>query len=239
MASAPLDPRARSALDLQPIFSAIPGESWDAILARASTASLPAGTVLGQAGEPAVQLIIVLSGHVKVFVPIGSGGEGLVDILGPGGIFGESAITGVSAYPASAVTLGPVDIVTIPGEAISSYLIGRVDLMCSMMGAISRSLRSLLAQLTELKLKTTTQRLAMFLIELCDAGQGAALIQLPYPKRIVAMKLGMTPESLSRALAKLEPLGVQAQGRTGIAIRDCAGLADYCGYLPPEKDGAS
>ena len=66
----------------------------------------------------------------------------------------------------------------------------------------------LVSQLEQMKRLTAPQRLADFLLTLCPNEEGPCEIKLPYEKSLIASRLGMKPESLSRALAKLKPLGV-------------------------------
>ncbi|MFN3077995.1 MAG: helix-turn-helix domain-containing protein, partial [Alphaproteobacteria bacterium] len=68
-------------------------------------------------------------------------------------------------------------------------------------------------QVADLKLKTTEQRLADYLLGLIpDRKATAATVRLPYDKKILASQLGMTPESLSRAIAKLRAVGIRSLG---------------------------
>ena len=52
------------------------------------------------------------------------------------------------------------------------------------------------------------------------------MVNLPYEKALIAKRLGMTPESLSRALFKLRPLGVSVN-QENVSIADVAALRRY------------
>ena len=67
------------------------------------------------------------------------------------------------------------------------------------LAATSLQLRRLVGQLSDLKLKDSVQRLAGYLVELTPERQGAVEVMLPTEKRVVADRLGMKPETLSRA----------------------------------------
>jgi CRP-like cAMP-binding protein len=69
-------------------------------------------------------------------------------------------------------------------------------------------LHSLVAQVEELKARTGAQRVAAFLLELAPCKSGACEVTLPYEKTLIAGRLGLQPESLSRAFAKLKAYGV-------------------------------
>ena len=51
-------------------------------------------------------------------------------------------------------------------------------------------------------------------------------IALPYEKALIANRLGMTPESFSRALARLRDLGVAVE-REAVTVQDMARLAAF------------
>jgi CRP/FNR family transcriptional activator FtrB len=51
-------------------------------------------------------------------------------------------------------------------------------------------------------------------------------IHLPEERQLIAQKLGMTPESLSRAFADLKRLGVTGRGRQ-VVVADAASLERY------------
>ena len=62
---------------------------------------------------------------------------------------------------------------------------------------------------------------------MCPAGKGNASFMLPVEKSLVARRLGIQPETFSRALAKLRPLGVEVQGAV-VSISDIDALREFC-----------
>ena len=68
------------------------------------------------------------------------------------------------------------------------------------MAAMARQLQTLVFQLENVSSRSTVQRLALFLLRLCDGHTGDCRIQLPLDKNLIAARLGMQPETLSRAL---------------------------------------
>ena len=94
---------------------------------------------------------------------------------------------------------------------------------------MSTRLHGLVKQITSLKIKSTAQRLAGFLLGIADTQGDTATAYFPYDKRLVAECLGMSAESLSRALARLGPVGVKSQGDSAVMIADMAALRAFCG----------
>jgi CRP/FNR family transcriptional activator FtrB len=76
------------------------------------------------------------------------------------------------------------------------------------------------------KLRTGTKRLANWILR-TDAMQGnQRTIELTLEKRTLASSLGMTPENLSRSLARLSKYGVRSSGRE-IVIEDSFALERF------------
>jgi hypothetical protein len=70
------------------------------------------------------------------------------------------------------------------------------------------------------------QRIAGFLLDQVKNTSGPATVALPYEKSLIANRLGMQPESFSRALARLRGLGVTVE-RESVHIRDVGKLAEF------------
>ena len=100
------------------------------------------------------------------------------------------------------------------------------DLALSMLASSSYHLKALVEQIEHIKLLSAPQRIADFLLRLCPVREGGCTIELPYEKALIANRLGMKPESLSRALGKLRPLGVSVD-RENVTIVDIALLKQF------------
>ena len=67
------------------------------------------------------------------------------------------------------------------------------------------------------------QRVSEFLESLSATEEGTCAIALPYDKILIAARLGLTPESLSRAFAKLRGVGVVINA-SQVTVKDIAKL---------------
>ena len=89
----------------------------------------------------------------------------------------------------------------------------RPDLALALANALSVQLTKAFTSLSNDRLHTAPQRVARFLLAHCPADGKAASFRLPYQKSLLAGKLGLAPEALSRAFSMLRGHGVTVRGR--------------------------
>lgn len=205
-------------LRLAPLFSGLPEADLLDLLSDAAV----------ELREPGVELLstdggrhffIVLDGHVEIYIAGVDGRRSVIEVAQKPAIIGESAIFG-EPPEIGAHVLNRARLLVVPAESFRRRLESRFDLMLLMLGSMSFRLRVLVRQIAELKLKTTAQRLGGFLLSLTDQTKGRVEVRFPYDKRIVAEKLGMKPESLSRALVRLSSIGIKSQPDNSVVIND-------------------
>jgi CRP-like cAMP-binding protein len=77
-----------------------------------------------------------------------------------------------------------------------------------MLAAMSLHLHDLVQKVEQLSTRTALERVAGFLASLGRSGDGPLHIRLPHDKSLIAGRLGMRPETFSRALFRLRDYGV-------------------------------
>jgi CRP-like cAMP-binding protein len=88
---------------------------------------------------------------------------------------------------------------------------------------------ALTQEIYALKLRTSAQRLAGYLLGLVkDEELSPARFVLPFEKRLLAARIGCSQENLSRAFATLRRIGVETQ-RGIVVVRDVPALRVFCG----------
>lgn len=202
-----------------PLFGAMPQDVAQSLIGNQSVKHYDKGTTLFQQGEPANSFFVVLDGWVKVFRITPDGNEAVVGVFRRGETFAEAAIFLGGRYPVSAEVVTNARLLRIDGDLLRRRIREQPDLALSMLASASYHLKSLVEQIEQIKLLSAPQRIADFLVRLCPAREGTFTIELPYEKALIASRLGMKPESLSRALAKLRPLGVSVD-RESVSIVD-------------------
>ncbi len=138
--------------------------------------------------------------------------------------FAEAASFAEGVFPVSAEVVEEARLLVVPAASFTGRLHRNPELAVNMLGSRSRHLRGLVQQVEQRTVKSATQRLSAFLLKLCPDEHGSAAIDLPTEKALVAARLGMQPETLSRALAKLRAIGVETRERQ-VVIPDIDALS--------------
>lgn len=210
-----------------PMFAGLSEDVLGSLFAEARVIECPRGKLLFVRGEPADRFYLLLAGWLKIFRDTAEGEQTVIAILKPGETVAEAAIFLGKDFPASAEVVEDARLLEIPAAAFLSLLRRDGDLCLKMIGSLSLRLRGLVLHIEQLQARSTPQRLGEFLLELSGAKDGHAVVRLPYDKTLVAARLGMKPESLSRALAKLRKYGVSTHGHQ-VELHNIADLQRYC-----------
>lgn len=211
----------------------LPEAVTDSILSVASLQRFARGETIFLQGEEAIAIHVVIDGWVKLYRVAPSGNEAVVNVFARGASFGEAVAFRLRPYPVSAESVTDCTLLTIPARSLIGMLRQEPELALAMIGATFQHLHDLVGQVEQIKAQTGAQRVADFLVGLCGCAQGSCMVTLPYDKALIAGRLGMKPESLSRAFAKLKPVGVHVT-RDHAGIDDIEALRDYAEQDPAE-----
>jgi len=212
-----------------PLFGAMPDEAVMRLLGNKGPRVHDRGTLLFQQGEPADAFYVILDGWVKISRISPEGDETVVSVFTRGETFAEAAMFIGGCYPVNAEIISPVRLLRIEAGVFRKLVHEEPDLALAMLASSSKHLKFLVEQLEQIKLLSAPRRIADFLVGLCAGQDGPCTVTLPYEKALIANRLGMKPESFSRALLKLRSRGVEVE-RDHVSIGDVGALADYVQY---------
>jgi CRP-like cAMP-binding protein len=208
------------------LFSNLTEDLAETLLNSAVARNFDRGTMIFLQGEPAESVHIVLDGWVKLFRISPNGAEAVVGVFTKGRSFAEAAAFRGDVYPVAAEAVTDCSVMQIRASLIMETMKSRPELCTAILASTFQHLHSLIGQVERLKAHTGAQRVAEFLLELCPINEGACAVKLPYDKILIAGRLGMKPESLSRAFARLRSSGVMVK-QNHAAIADVAKLRNY------------
>jgi CRP-like cAMP-binding protein len=221
-----IDAHDRDAIRAAPMFSALPEEALEAVLAQSALQVLPRRATLFEQDEPATTFYLVLEGWVKLFRMTVGGDEAVVGVFARGDCIAEVPCFAGGGYPVCAETVTEARLLAVPTRGVVELTRANPQIGLAMLASTSLHLKGLVDQIEELKARTGPQRLASFLVGLAPVSQGACTIVLPYEKALIAGRLGMKPESLSRAFQRLRAVGARIRQDT-VAVSDVRLLAEF------------
>jgi len=211
-----------------PMFAGLDAATLARLASGAKVARAPRGTRLFAQGDEALVLHVLLEGQVGLFAKVEDEGEDtLVEILDAGEAFIAAAVLTGKPYLMGGSALTPIRVLEVPRQALLDDLRASPDLALAMLGSLARHYRQLVQEVKELKLTSASQRLARYLLNLTTRRRGAVIVRLPHNKGLIAARVGVRPETLSRAFAQLRGVGVVVDGHN-VAIADLVELGHYC-----------
>lgn len=197
---------------------------------------LEAGHTLFRHGQPANRFYFLREGLVKLFRLSPEGDEKIIELMRPGETFAEAVMFmgNVGRYPVSAEAVNESRLYAFEQKALLGLLEDSIDATYGLLGSMSRRLHMLVNQIESLTLQNATYRLVAFLLEEIPRDVKASPeVQLTTPKGVIASRLAIQPETLSRILAKLRQGGlIEVQGNH-ITVRDVQALRNLV-HMPAE-----
>jgi CRP-like cAMP-binding protein len=205
------------------VFRGLKPETVEHIIAPATAMALKAHSTLFRQGDPATAFFIVIDGWIKLYRVNLSGEETVIHTLTKGDSFAEAVAFTGARFPATAEAVTEARVVRIPADHIVACIRESPDIALAMIASTSLHLHHLVQQVEQLKAQSGVQRVAEFLASLAPVDHGPCIIALPYDKVLIAARLGLKPESLSRTFAKLRSVGVTVHA-AHVAVSDVAKL---------------
>lgn len=210
------------------LVALLPRDVADPILSGAAVRSFQRGQTIACQGDRPAMLFVAVDGWIKLSRFAETGAEAVISCVTSGSSFGEDALIGSGRLAMTAEAITDCSVRMIRAEILREMMFTRRDVMGSVLTLLERRTESMVMQIEQLKTRSAAQRLAEFLFGLCPVSCGPCTVTLPYEKVVIAGRLGMQPESLSRAFGKLAEIGVKVT-RNRVAVRDVGALAGYAG----------
>lgn len=208
------------------LLSGLDEHLLDQLLAQSAVRCFDRGNTIVLQGERAQSVFIVLEGWVKLYRVTQNGAEAVVETFSQGQSFGEAVAFRGDVYPVTAEAVTDCRLLQVRTSIVLELMKTHPALCTAILASTFLHLHALVDQIEQLKAQTGAQRVAEFLLDLSSVETGASAVTLPYDKVLIAGLLGMKPESLSRAFARLRERGVRVHQNKAM-IADVGRLRDY------------
>lgn len=220
----------------QRIFSGVDPNCVDDMLHASFLQRFPPHVELVREGEPADFLYVVIEGQVEVFDRYYNR-ETTIAILGPGSCFITAAVVLDRVYLKSVRSLTQARALLIPAAAVRRCFAQDAAFARALAIDLALAYRAVVKDLKNQKLRSGIERLANWLLVAHAEFGSAASFTLPFEKKILAARLGMAPEVLSRAFATLAAYKVRVTG-SNIEIGDLDALHKLARPIPTIDDAS-
>ncbi len=184
------------------------------------------GGTLFRQGDAADRFFLVLDGRVNLFVLTEAGAHTIIEVMERGQMFAEAAMFMNARFPVNAEMSVDTRVLTLPGPAFLSRLEQKGALAARLFASMAHWQRRLTREIADLKSRSPAQRVGLFLLARSQSSDQSS-VRLPLAMTELASRIGITPESLSRIMARLRPLGVAAN-RSEVIITDADALRRFC-----------
>ncbi|WP_245566251.1 helix-turn-helix domain-containing protein [Stappia stellulata] len=212
------------------LFSDMAHENFMSLMRGAYVQAFPPQIEMITEGDPSDFLHVVLTGSVDLFCSW-NGRETSMATVRPISTFILAATIRDAPNLMSARTLEKSRIALIPSQDVRAAFNADSDFARAIVTELAQCYRSVIKTQKDLKLRTSLERLANFILRQQKRADGGAGFDLPFEKRRLASFLGMTPENLSRAFKGLQPYGVSVNG-TRITIKEQSDLETFAKPSP-------
>ena len=194
-----------------PLFRDMEDKNFDLLTRGAYVQNFPPLIELITEGEPSDFLHVVIDGTVEMFAAW-NGRETTMATVRPLGTFILAATIRDAPYLMSARTLEKARLVLLPSEDVRNIFETDSAFARAVVTELAQCYRAVIKNTKNIKLRTSIERLAYYLVRSQTGAGGARSFELDFEKRRLASYLGMTPENLSRAIKALQLHGVLIDG---------------------------
>lgn len=184
-----------------PYFCDLDPDAFDQLCRYARHSTLKRGTTIVSRGDPGNSLIAVISGTVKISVSSADGRSAILNLVGPGEIFGEVAVLDGQPRTADATANTNCEIFVIDRREFLPFVRSQPALAMKFIELLCARLRRTSDQVEQIILQNLPGRLASALIRLTEKhkqdpkGRTIAVTQ-----QEIGEMVGMTRESINKQL---------------------------------------
>lgn len=206
------------------LFSSFNEKELNKFEQMAFISNLDSEQVLFFQGQEFNSFYYIVDGVIKLSRLSANGQEKIIDIIRSGNFFAEALLFRKSSdYPVQATAMTASKIVVIDSKGYFDQLTQSKDIMLDLLGTMSTRLHQLVYEIEAVTMQSTKSRLADYILKHLSQEKNNECI-LDLPKKIIASRLSMKPETFSRVLQSFEKQGIIKIVKNRISIKDSHAL---------------
>ena len=217
----------RKLLSACPLFFGLPPELFGELIAASQVLKLAAHQDIYQAGDPVRAAHVLLSGSAKRWTTTaGLHATNLIELIDSQQVLSLGELFGMAQYAATCTTITACIVVTIDLRKLRHIIRHDADFSGRLLQALAQRQCEIEFDMTGGNTGLTgTQRVLDYLLDLAaDRATlaGETTVTLKPSKKMIAARIGMTPESFSRSLRELSESGVIFVDGSKVHIQNAA-----------------
>ncbi len=220
--SGPVDPL--TVLAGMPLLAHLPERSLRALSYGASQVVYDRGATIYHQGTVPTGVYFVVSGSVKLVAQGPDGRDKIIELVGPGEMFGEVGVFMHSTYRSCAQAIGRCTLIHVTREQVLGSVGRDQELSAWMLAEVSTRVQKMIDVICSQSASLAAGRVAAYLVELVERGPHKHRVEFPAPKGTVASLLSLTQETFSRIMRRLSDDGLIALAGRTVHILDLDGL---------------
>lgn len=231
---------AATGLQKSVLFSGLPDAEVQRLLASGQTYTFKRGQTIFLQGDPVRFFYFITAGTVQLYRTTADGHEKTIHILKSGHPMCEGEVLdGCRAHRVSAKAIDEVSVLEFPAQWLKETSRAHPEFALNLLTLLAQETHLAEIEAEHQATMSAAQLVACFLQRICVLYDfDPKHFTLPYPKSLIASRLGMELETFSRTLAKLKENGIVVDGTT-VSITDMAQIEAYvCSVCSISEDCA-
>jgi CRP-like cAMP-binding protein len=209
-------------------FEELDSRDRDAIASASRRRQYAAGSTLMYEGQEGTEVLVLLTGRVKVSYLTRDGREVILDFRGPGDLLGEMAVVDGNPRSNTVTAIESVEALAMSAAAFTALVTHSPTLANQLLQNMIRRFRDSDRKLIEFGASQTVGRVAARLVEMVQrfgtATPSGHVIDLPISQDELAGWTGASREAVAKALHALRELGLITTDRRRFTVVDLEGL---------------
>lgn len=211
------------------LFAGLEQSAFDSLAAHVSAKQIEKGAVLFHRGDSAANFFYLDAGLIELNLIAASGEKKVLEVVSPGRTFAEAvAFMREQKYPVTAEALTESALCQIPINAYIDLVYTNPDACMRLLSDVCRHLHARVREIENLTVQNARSRLASYLLEhIVETDDDEATVRLELPRHVIASRLSIQPETLSRLLRNLVDEGILTIEDRVIFVHSLARLRPY------------
>lgn len=201
----PLNNAERAFIRQGMMFSSMDDDQFDTVAALSRVVTIEKDNMLFMQNQAAHHFFVLMHGQIKLTRTSFDGNEKVIDVIHAAQSFAEAVILSqYDVFPVNAQAIEDSRVIAIQANTYLNLLKQSAELCLGVMARMGQRMHWLINEIDRLVLHNATYRLISYLLEQVGPdSKNRTEFRLNTPKMVIASRLSIAPETLSRTLKKL------------------------------------